>query len=444
MKVLFAVMPAIGHFNPLLAIARLVKARGDDVLFTTGQLLKEAVEAAGARFVPLADDADFDYRHLEDVVDDWETLPAGPMQIRKVFEHVMLGMMGPQAETLRGIIAAEDPDVIVADSLFYGIAPLLLDRSRPRPPIVACGVTFLMLDRPDGAPHGLGLPPARDEEDRRRYAELAAEVDATLNAPLRTFADARLAAMGLPKLPHSVFQSAVLLADAYLQPTVRGFEYDYGPLPPTVHFIGALPPPPSTAPRPDWWGDLDGGRKLVLATQGTVANFDLGEVIEPTLAALANRDDLLVLVTTGGRPVEEVKGPIPANARLARFLDYEALLPRLDLLVTNGGYGTVSLALRAGVPIVSAGLTEDKAEVGARVAWSGVGVHLASKAPGVEAIREGIEQVLGDPAYRERARAMAASFAAVNTRREVNSILVRLVAERARMRSRNGQGVMPV
>ena len=158
----------------------------------------------------------------------------------------------------------------------------------------------------------------------------------------------------------------------------------------------------------------------------------------------ARGDDVLVLVTTGGRPVEEVKGPIPANARLAPFLDYGALLPRLDLLVTNGGYGTVSLALKAGVPIVSAGMTEDKAEVGTRVAWSGAGVHLASRAPGVEAIREGIERVMGAPSYRERARAMAASFAAVDTRREVSSILVRLVAERARMRGRDGKGVMPV
>jgi UDP:flavonoid glycosyltransferase YjiC (YdhE family) len=233
----------------------------------------------------------------------------------------------------------------------------------------------------------------------------------------------------------------VLLADAFLQPTARDFEYDYGPLSPTVHFVGALLPP-STAPRPGWWGDLDGGRRLVLATQGTFANLEFGEVVEPTLAALAGRDDLLVIVTTGGRPVENVRGPIPANARLARFLDYEALMPRLDLLVTNSGYGTVSLALRADVPIVSAGLAEDKAEVSARIAWSGVGVHLASKAVGVEAAREGVERVLGGSTYRERARAMASSFSEVDTRREIFSILDRLVAEGTGMRGRNGAGVM--
>ncbi len=431
MKVLLAATPAIGHVNPLLAIARMAKARGDDVLFTTAGVFQEKVEAAGARFVPLAAEADHDFRSVDKVIDDWATIPPGPPQLRKLVERSILDPMAAQAETLRAAIAAEAPDVIVADSMFYGIAPLLLDRSRPRPPIVACGVVLLLLDRPDGAPAGMGLPPARDEADRARYAEIAVEVDASLNVPLRAYADAKLAAMGLPKLPHSFPQSGVLLADAYLQSTVRAFEYDFGPLPPTIHFVGALPPPPGIATRPEWWGDLDGGRKLVLATQGTYANLDLGEVVEPTLAALADRDDLLVLVTTGGRPVEEIRGPIPPNARLARFLDYEALMPRLDLLVTNGGYGTVSLALRAGVPIVAAGLAEDKAEVGARVAWSGVGVQLASKAPGVEAIQGAVEQVLGTPTYRERARAMAADFAALDTPREIFAVIDRLVAERA-------------
>jgi len=317
----------------------------------------------------------------------------------------------------------------VADIMFCGTMPLYLDSTNPRPPIVTCGVTFLALDRPDGAPLGLGLPPASDEADRACYAAIAAEFAAVFSGPVHAYADAKLAAKGLPGLPGSFFQSRVLLADAYLQPTIPAFEYDFGPLSPTIHFIGALPPPPNQTPQPEWWTDLGGSRKLVLVTQGTVATFDFGQLVEPTLAALAGRDDLLVLVTTGGRPIENVKGLIPANARLAPFLDFEALLPRLDLLVTNGGYGTVSLALRAGVPIVLAGATEDKAEIGARVAWSGVGVNLASNAPDAEAVRCGVERVLGDSSYKERAKAMAADFAALDTEREIFAILDRLVAE---------------
>ncbi len=152
--------------------------------------------------------------------------------------------------------------------------------------------------------------------------------------------------------------------------------------------------------------------------------------MEPILAALADRDDLLVVVTPGGRPVENVRGPVPPNARIKPFLEYEALLPKISPVVTNGGYGTVSLALRAGVPVVAAGRTEDKAEAGARVALLGVGVELASNAPSVEALRGGIARALEEPSFRERARAMTADFATLDMRREVFAIIDRLARKR--------------
>lgn len=428
MKILFAATPAPGHLNPILAIARMARARGDEVLFVTTPHFAPLVEAIGARFVPLVADADFDYRIMDQLFPERASLPPGPAQLKFDMERVFLDKMAAQAATLRAAITVESPDVIVVDNLFCGTMPLILDSSRPRPPIVACGITFLALDRPDGAPGGLGLPPARTAADRVRYAAIAAEVDAVLSDPIRDYANRKLAALGLPGLPGSFFESLVLLADAYLQLTVPTFEYDFGPLPPRIHFVGALPAPPRLAPEPDWWDEVDGSRPVVLVTQGTVANHDFSQLVEPTLAALADRDDLLVLVTTGGRPVASISGPIPANTRLARFLDYGKILPKVDLLVTNGGYATVSLALRAGVPIVSAGLTEDKAEIGARIAWSGVGVNLATNNPTVEQIRDGVNDVFRLPTYRERARAMAASFATVDTPGTIFAVFDQLVA----------------
>ena len=180
---------------------------------------------------------------------------------------------------------------------------------------------------------------------------------------------------------------------------------------------------------PEWWDELDGSRKVVLVTQGTVANADFGELVEPTLAALGERDDLLVLVTTGRRPIRNVHGPIPTNARLAEFLDFAALLPKVDVLVTNGGYGTVQLALRAGVPIVAAGRTEDKAEVGARVAWSGVGIEIPSQRPAAEDLRAAVDRVLSEPSYRERAAAIAADMAAIDTPVTILGVLDGLVTQ---------------
>jgi UDP:flavonoid glycosyltransferase YjiC (YdhE family) len=85
-----------------------------------------------------------------------------------------------------------------------------------------------------------------------------------------------------------------------------------------------------------------------------------------------------VVATTGGRPIEAIPGPIPANARLSTFLPFEWMLPKADVLVTNGGYGSVNQAMSFAIPLVTAGLTEDKADVNARVAWSGVGIDAHS------------------------------------------------------------------
>ena len=52
------------------------------------------------------------------------------------------------------------------------------------------------------------------------------------------------------------------------------------------------------------------------------------------------------------------------------------------MCVTNGGYTGVTTALHHGVPLVQAGSTEEKAEIGRRVAWSGVGVRIRWHAPG--------------------------------------------------------------
>jgi UDP:flavonoid glycosyltransferase YjiC (YdhE family) len=231
----------------------------------------------------------------------------------------------------------------------------------------------------------------------------------------------------------TLYDSVVELADAYLQLTVPSFEFPRD-IPPSVHFIGALPIIPNQAPLPSWAHELDGSRKVVLVTQGTVANHDFGLLIAPTLAALANEPDLLVVVTAGGRPIDAIPGPIPSNARLASYLPFEWVLPKVDVFVTNGGYGSVNQAMSFGIPLVTAGLTEDKADVNARVAWSGVGIDLATNEPTPQALREAIRTVLDKPNYRSRASLMADEFDGIDTRSEI----LRIVSQVSHISDENG------
>ncbi len=86
-------------------------------------------------------------------------------------------------------------------------------------------------------------------------------------------------------------------------------------------------------------------------------------------------------VATGGRPSGK-----PAHAARQRPCRRPSCpttnyCSRTSVYVTNGGYGGVQYALRHGVPIVAAGGKEDKPEVGARVAWSGVGRRIRTEHP---------------------------------------------------------------
>ena len=149
-------------------------------------------------------------------------------------------------------------------------------------------------------------------------------------------------------------------------------------------------------------GELDGSRPVVHVSQGTVANVDFGELVGPTLEALADepvlgrRDD-----RQDGRACVGTLPPLPANARAAEFLPYAELMPKVSAFVTNGGYGGLHEAMRHGVPIVVAGDTEDKLETSARVAWSGAGLSLRTGHPTPEAIRTAVREVLAKPQYRD-------------------------------------------
>jgi UDP:flavonoid glycosyltransferase YjiC (YdhE family) len=317
--------------------------------------------------------------------------------------------------------------------MLFGVLPMLLGPRAKRPAIVLCGTSFLHWRREDGAPHFAGLPPATTREQYDDYAAIYCEHDRLVYQPVADRLNRSLRTMGLEPLSMTLLDSVVDLADAYLQLTIPGFEFPRD-IPPSVHFVGTPPIIPDQAPLPPWAHELDGSRKVVLVTQGTLANHNFGLLVGPTLAALANEPDLLVVATAGGRPVDAIPGPTPGNARLASYLPFEWVLPKVDVFVTNGGYGSVNQAMSYGIPLVTAGLTEDKADVNARVAWSGVGVDLASNEPTPQALREAVRTVLDKPDYRRRAASMADEFGAIDTR----SAVLRIFSELSRRSKQAG------
>jgi UDP:flavonoid glycosyltransferase YjiC (YdhE family) len=149
--------------------------------------------------------------------------------------------------------------------------------------------------------------------------------------------------------------------------------------------------------------------RVVAVTQGTVANRETADLIEPAIAGLADLDALVVVIT--GNPDTQLEN-VPDNVRVSPYIPYDRLLPEADVLVTNGGYGGVLQALSHGVPMVVAGVTEDKPEIAARVQWSGAGIDLRTGRPAPTEVGAAVQAVLETPSFSQAAERLQTEIAA--------------------------------
>ncbi|KAF9785650.1 hypothetical protein IL306_004990 [Fusarium sp. DS 682] len=182
-------------------------------------------------------------------------------------------------------------------------------------------------------------------------------------------------------------------------------EYSRSDMPSNVKFAGCATPKtiPSDFVYPSWWDNVKrGDRRIIAMTQGTIAR-NATNLIIPTIKALSDRDDLLVVAILGRRSAflpDNVT--IPSNTRIIDYLPYDILLPHASAFVMNAGYGGFLNGVTNGVPLVLAGETEDKPEIAMRGEWSGVAVNLETGRPTPDMVREGVERVLADGSFKRR------------------------------------------
>lgn len=78
--------------------------------------------------------------------------------------------------------------------------------------------------------------------------------------------------------------------------------------------------------------------------------------------------------------------------------------------MSNGGYGAVQHALRIGVPMVVAGSGQDKAITNTLVEWTGAGINLESRKPGVQNIRNAVAAVLDNDGIKQKVSALSEEY----------------------------------
>lgn len=397
-----------------------IVARGHAVTWYGARKFAKLITDTGATFAPMERAPDW---NDDDVEAAWPGL-RGKRGLARVRAQLLAMFIEPMRSQLEDLLALGHHDVILADQAHLGAA---LYAEKTSTPWVGLGISALVVPSRDLAPFGVARPPGDPVLVNRFLRWL---VDRVLFRSVNAaYAEERRHA-GLPDRG-TYFE--VMSKDLFLQPTIREFEYPRSDMPQQLRFIGPLVPRPTSTTLPIWWRDVVAARAqgvpVVLVTQGTLAT-DPRELIAPALQAL-ERTDALVVVTTAAAPPDVGLRDWPANARVAPFIPYATLLEHTRVMVTNGGYGGVQMALAHGVPLVVAGGSEEKPEIARRVAWCGAGIDLRTGRPSSSKVARAVRRVLDDTSFASRARVLASEIAKTNATADAVAAIEALVERRA-------------
>ncbi|SDM77607.1 UDP:flavonoid glycosyltransferase YjiC, YdhE family [Methylobacterium phyllostachyos] len=379
-----------GNLSPVLTAARQLRRAGHRPRIMADPAMSGEVEAARFPFV------------------GWRRAPTGiaadPVDFSDLADWLRQAMFAPAgayaADTLDEIRRLPT-DAVLSIDLLVGCALAAEAAGLPHA-ILSPHISIRPL--PGMPPAASGLTPPRTEAER---VAVQAATDAIVSAMEsgRPALNAARRAFGLPPVASAFahFERAerVLLAIS------QAFDFDTAMLPANYRYIGPLLDEPvwSQGARTTWSGTGQ-PRILVAGSTGAQNQTDLLRRIVRAVGMV----EAETIVTTGPN-VEADALDAPDTLRVVATASHEALMTEADLVICQGGHGTVSRALLHGVPLLVIPLARDQADNAARIALRGAGLRLPATA-GADAIAASVHRLLAEPGFRTAAGTLGAAVRA--------------------------------
>ncbi|MGI3903960.1 MAG: glycosyltransferase [Janthinobacterium lividum] len=383
-----------GNLNPLLTAARQLGQRGHRSRIIADPAMRDEVEAAGFEYVA------------------WRRAPTGPeadpadvSDIRQWFRRAIFEPAHAYAADILDEVGRAPTDAILAIDILFGAA---LGAEAAGIPLAILSPHISLRPLPGIPPVMSGLLPPKTAEERSVIAAAGEGTVALFDHSLPILNRAR-ARLGLRAMSTSmdVFDTA----DRVLLAISQAFDYPADWLPDNVRYIGPLLDEPSWSRT--WvspWRDASpaGLRPRVLVACSSGAQGQ-GELIQRVVDAMGGLDVEAVVTTGPNIRMEDLR--VPGNVHLRRSAPHNVVMQEVDLLITQGGHGTVSRALVNGLPQLVLPMGRDQNDNASRIALHGAGLQLSPAASGAE-IADAARLLLSDPSFKIRARRLGAAIEA--------------------------------
>ncbi|GAD93453.1 hypothetical protein SNOG_06129 [Paecilomyces variotii No. 5] len=404
--------------------AHLIK-RGYRVTIVAGQSVRDEVESIGAFFAPMQGRAGGsptkpEYNHPPP---PW----AKEMEI-SALKNFFIGPIPDEYKSVQDVLKTlqqtegDQTKVIYMDDIICGaMLPVYFGAPGAIKPkgVIKVGTTPIPHESAGTPTWTLGIPSkstnpdgVSDLWDTKKEIYMSEDIQNHFENTLR---ETGVPADNLGALPRFMHSQGTC-CDAYLALSIPEFEYCGRDAPEPIRFVGSLPTVghvPSNLP--EWWDEVihaqgQERKPIVVVSQGAVNN-DPTDLILPTIEAL--KDENVTVIAT------LVRGPkitidLPRNVKLAQFIPFDILLKYTDVLVSNGGFGTVQMALSVGVPMVLAGVYLDKYYTNSRAASMGAATNLQCERVEPCAVKKAVHDILSDQKRKQRCLEIKERYAEYN------------------------------
>lgn len=406
-RILFATVPADGHFNPLTGIAKHLQSLGHDVRWYSSVMYKEKLEKLEIPCYPFRKAMEVTGDTVDAIFPERKRIKN---PIKKLNFDIVNFFINRGPEYFADIINIHRSfpfDLVIADCAFTGV-PFVADKMKI--PVISIGVFPLTERSKDLAPNGLGMTPSSSFTGRIKQNLLHFVADKFLFRKSNIVLKKVMDSYGIEHNNATVFDMLAKKATLLLQSGTPGFEYRRSDLGKNIRFIGGLLPYSGTTKKREWFDRrLNQYKKIVLVTQGTVEK-DAEKIIVPALEAFKD-SDTLVIATTGGSRTKELQARYAFhNIIVADFIPFADVMPYANVYLTNGGYGGVMLAIENRLPMVVAGVHEGKNEINARIGYFNLGINLKTETPKPEQLKKAVEEVLSDETYKANVVRLSKEF----------------------------------